>query len=187
MHQPLPRFKRGDSVVYTKPNGEREVYTVVREYLAKNGIFYELKETDQLLPENDLEPYKPDMIVDVFLYDDLLTLGNRVTVKGFEGEFEIIGVEERYYFDKEHEHCEVAYYVQHTITGSKMFAAEEDVALAVESEGVQESDIQQTIDELLDEANDYRRLYEQFGDVRYKYAEQAAYEKLRKLHGEGSE
>ena len=181
MHQPIPRFKPGDSVVYVD-----EVYTVADVVLLDNGIYYKLKETDKILPEKKLKPYEPEMTVEVFLDDDLLMIGDRVTVEGFRGEFEIIGIEERYYFDKQHKHSDVVYYVQHTATGNKMFAAEEEVTLIEEKETKEDENVQ-TIDELLDEANDYRRLYEQFGDVRYKYAEQAAYEKLRKLHGEGSE
>ena len=168
MHQPIPRFKPGDSVVYVD-----EVYTVADVVLLDNGIYYKLKETDKILPEKKLKPYEPEMIIEVFLDDDLLMIGDRVTVEGYRGEFEIIG-------------SDVVYYVQHTATGNKMFAAEEKVTLIEEKETKEDENVQ-TIDELLDEANDYRRLYEQFGDVRYKYAEQAAYEKLRKLRGEGSE
>lgn len=40
---------------------------------------------------------------------------------------------------------------------------------------------QELIDELLDEANDYRRLYFHFGDWEYRCKEILAYEKLREV------
>lgn len=171
-----PKFKPGDSVVYTSPDGLSEVYTITRVLPTKfDEIFYEVKETDQRLPESALEPYVPEKIFEVTLEEDIIDVGDRVNINGYEGEFEVVGVEERYYFDSEQEYNETVYTVQHISTGSVMFAVEEDVVLA---DG--ESDNHREIDELLDEANDYRRLYEMFGDARYKDGERAAYEKLRK-------
>lgn len=195
MHQtcepPEPRFRPGDSVIYTAPDGFREIYTVVNAYPAQFGeTFYSVRETLDRLPESALEPYVPEMTFDVTLEPtatNRYNIDDTVTVRGYDGlTFVVTGYKTERYVDPDQDHAAVTYTLKRTDTGAMMFADEVDVERVG---GVAEQTNKETqdseIDALLDEINDYRRLYEMFGDARYKYGELAAYERLqRQINGQ---
>lgn len=176
-----PRFKQGDSVIYTDGNGDREIYTIVDgRPLANDEFYYVVKERDGWLPESRMEPYEPEMEIEVDLriYD----VGDRVQVAGYgETEFEIVGIKVEHYIDGYGEYYDTLYTLKDVHTGAIMFAVEEDVKLVgIEEDGDAVEDKKPTVDDLLDCYNDHMRLYREKGSEGFRErAEQA----LRELRG----
>ena len=180
-----PKFSIGEPVVIVKTGAVTKITEI---HWGGTRWYYQLQHYDELYAEKTLRSCKDQ-------YDSLVReqvdleyafrYGDVVSVEGYPDDwFVIIGFRAEIWRYQDSAWEDIIYELSHIEDGSWLEASEEELTLVAKSQdrqnllqktvekrrhtGKKERRKKVNIDQLLDMYNDYRFLYEQFGDTQYK-------------------
>jgi hypothetical protein len=204
MSKPTPKYNVGDSVVYFYADETGTTYyelvTIESVVIGDFIVWYEIEELSELVMEAELissdneEPieWEETEINFVQNYD----FGDQVSVEGYDCEaYKVAGILIEIHRYPDEEWTDVSYELERVTDGLCIYAYDEDMAPYNVAADVRvqvnepkalpkktKRKVQDEIDSLLDDYNEYMTLYRLFGDKAYKELAESVLETLEHCH-----